>query len=256
MNGTGNAKNYCDALSKGILMAAKSKCTPSTIIVDGQSGQNKALTKGDPESIYALRYANDASEHIKRSYKVMKQIIKVPCLCHRVSNAYKSAILTNRDINNLLKKFRESANFIKSSQTIDFSSPTFIDTRWLYDFDIISYFFNKKDKINEVLLSNGKNTFSDDEYFLVYRIVEVFRALVNILSDPKTRLSSAFPLIEGASETLEEISNQSTVLRKAFALDVKKRLLTYTLNSNNGGLWFLAYSLTPTGLQDVLMRNK
>lgn len=256
MNGTGNAKNYCDALSKGILMAAKSKCTPSTIIVDGQSGQNKALTKGDPESIYALRYANDASEHIKRSYKVMKQIIKVPCLCHRVSNAYKSAILTNRDINNLLKKFRESANFIKSSQTIDFSSPTFIDTRWLYDFDIISYFFNKKDKINEVLLSNGKNTFSDDEYFLVYRIVEVFRALVNILSDPKTRLSSAFPLIEGASETLEEIANQSTGLRKAFALDAKKKLLAYTLNSKNGGLWFLAYSLTPTGLQDVLMRNK
>ena len=76
------------------------------------------------------------------------------------------------------------------------------------------------------------------------------------MSRDASRLSSAFPLIEGASETLEEISNQSTVLRKAFALDVKKRLLTYTLNSNNGGLWFLAYSLTPTGLQDVLMRNK
>ena len=76
------------------------------------------------------------------------------------------------------------------------------------------------------------------------------------MSRDASRLSSAFPLIEGASETLEEIANQSTGLRKAFALDAKKKWLAYTLNSKNGGLWFLAYSLTPTGLQDVLMRNK
>lgn len=145
MNGTGTAKNYQDSLSKGILMVARAKYKPSTIIVDGQSGQNKALTKGDLESIYVLKPPNDASEHTKSTFKIMHQIIKIPCLCHRVSNAYKASISVNERINHIISRFCDAANLVKaSSATIGFSSPTFISTKWLYDFDIISFFFKKK----------------------------------------------------------------------------------------------------------------
>lgn len=70
---------------------------------------------------------------------------------------------------------------------------------------LISYHssLKKKDIINNFLRSKQQLPFSDEEFDIVYRIVEVFRALVNIFSDPSTRLSSAFPLIEGASETLQ-----------------------------------------------------
>lgn len=256
MQGTGTASNYCDSLSKGILMVAKAKCVPSVIIVDGQSGQNKALTKGDQESIYQLKVPQNASKHIKKCYIIMHQIIKVPCLCHRISNAYKKAISVNKDIYALISKFRESANFIKSLQSINFSCPTFIATRWLYDFDIISFFFKKKDLINQTLQVNGKQPFTDNDYDIIYRVIEVFRALENILSDPKTRLCSAYPLIEGASETLREIANQSHGIKKVFVLDSSKHLLSYTIRSKEAGLWFLAYSLTPKGLNDIWKRNK
>ena len=121
-------------------MDERSKCNPSTIIVDGHTGQGKALTKGNEESIYSLMPEKNASEHTKRCFDVLHHIIKVPCLCHIVSNSYKASVSANETIFNLITKFRDSANFIKNSKEIDFSCPTFIPTRWLYDFDIINFF--------------------------------------------------------------------------------------------------------------------
>ena len=104
--------------------------------------------------------------------------------------------------------------------------------------------------------AKGRATFSNDDFDKIYRVIEIHRALVNIFSDPSTRLSSAFPLIEGACETLVEIANQSKGIKKAFILYSKKTLLSYTINNKNGGIWILAYSLTPKGLHDILLRFK
>lgn len=257
MEGTGDTNDYREALSSGIMSVARAKCCPSTIIVDGQTAQNKALSKRDPLSIYKINPAPGASEHTLRCFSILHNIIKIPCLCHRVSNAYKSAVSKMSDISSLLNRFRSSANFIKSvSDKYGISCPTFVSTRWIYDFDIINYFSNKKEQINNILRANGKLPFSDNDYLAVKRVVEVFRALENILGDPSVRLSSAFQIIEDACGTLNAIFIESEGLQRSFANCSKMELLKYTLDSKDGGLWHFAFSLTPRGLDDIIMRDK
>ena len=256
LEGTGTTANYRKALSDGILKIARAKCHPSVIVVDGQSSQNKALKKNDPESIYFLKPEPNPSEHTKRCFDTLHHIIKIPCLCHRLSNAYKRAVSDNATLSALLSRFRSAADFIKSSHDIGFSTPTFITTRWLYDFDILEFFRDKKQDVNQALIRNMITAFDDADFDLVYRTIEVARCLVNIMSDPATRLSSAFPIIENATETLQMIANNSTGLKKAFALRVKKEILSYTINSCDGGLLVLSYSLTPSGFNDICLRRQ
>ena len=70
---------------------------------------------------------------------MLRNLIVVPCLCHRINNAYKFAVTNNEKFKALLTQMRSIAKTLNSSKSEYNNCPTFVDTRWIYDLDILRY---------------------------------------------------------------------------------------------------------------------
>lgn len=120
----GKAKDYKETIPKGLFTISNFLINISTIVVDGNTAQLKALRE--------LKDSPSSNEMIRKT-------IIVPCLCHRINNAYKFAVKHTDKLNKMVTDMRNIAKALNSSKSEFNKCPTFVDTRWIYDLDILLY---------------------------------------------------------------------------------------------------------------------
>jgi hypothetical protein len=117
--------------------------TVSVIVCDGASYQTKPLDYQDPESLQAMN-----PEH-----PIFSRLIYVPCLCHRLNNAYRRLTRTSRVFGRFVTSLRALAVFLRKPaqrRQLGLVCPLHIITRWLYDFQILDFVLNNEAAINAV----------------------------------------------------------------------------------------------------------
>ena len=104
MNGI-TADCYTTSILNGLLELLKYNLVPSTIVVDGGTAQKKALSLSWKGSIYNIT-----------NNQIIRKIIPVPCICHRINNAYKHAFKSCKFLKAVLTKIREISAYITRSK--------------------------------------------------------------------------------------------------------------------------------------------
>jgi hypothetical protein len=124
--------NLDDLLERGINISA--------ITCDGASYQVKALNFKDPASI----------QQQNRDKPYLFKLLFVPCLCHRLNNAYQSLYRNCGPFTEMITSLRRIAVFCRKPEhrlTLTCSCPTFIPTRWIYDKRLLDFMLDHKDTI-------------------------------------------------------------------------------------------------------------
>lgn len=237
----GKAEDYFATIPYGIGYIEGFDVNVSTIVIDGNTAQLKAFRE---------------LKESKRSSKMIKNLIIVPCLCHRVNNAYKFAVKHNEKFIDLLTQMRTIAKTLNSSRSEFSTCPTFVDTRWIYDLDILRYLKKKKEEINHFLRSIHHQYQITPEILDLENMLMVMKKLTLIFEDPNLSLSRAYPILESAIDALNEGEQIALETNKPFYRGVRNCLKSYTISSKEGGLWLLSYILTPEGINDISERKK
>lgn len=237
----GKAKDYVNTIPKGLDLIEKFKVKVSTVVVDGNTAQLKAFKESYHNSLRHLD--ND----------MIKKLIVVPCLCHRINNAYKFVVLHDNNFNKLVTSIRNIAKVLNDSDcTFTNKCPTFIETRWIYDYDIIRYFKKHINEINQYLQSQNHPLITEDMIDLENMLM-ILKKLTLIFEDANQPLSSAYKIIESAIDAMKEVSTLSK--NPNFYREMHVSLKNYTISSKEGNLWLLSYILTPKGFDDITKRK-
>jgi hypothetical protein len=215
--------------------------TVSVIVCDGASYQTKALNYQDSESLQAMN-----PEH-----PILSRLIYVPCLCHRLNNAYRCLTRTSRVFGGFVTSLRALAVFLRKRaqrRKLGLVCPLHIITRWLYDFQILDFVLNNEAGINAI----GDRTHRVKPIFRpLFDLLRVWFALVTQLEASDCCLSSAYPTIRSATTELAQIRDQCTdeAIRGVYDLSIKV-IEEYTIASTYD-LIQLAYVLTPEGRKEA-----
>ena len=121
--------------------------------------------------------------------------------------------------------------------------PSFISTRWLYDYEICSFLL----KYSELIRQFTEIPENLDDYF---QIVRIFKNLILIFESPNSLLPRCFMHLERALNTFEKLKNDGNIYAELF----QTKFLDYTLHSEEGGLWILSYLLSAAGHDDFYER--
>ena len=113
---------------------------------------------------------------------------------------------------------------------------------------IIPHLFSKK---KDVILEIDKDLPVED-FTELHKVLIILKYLIAKFETPKTSMSSAFVLLENAINALYELSLN---YNNQYAKCIAESLQQYTLLSENGGLWALAYIFTPEGRSDFQKRT-
>jgi hypothetical protein len=228
-----DAPAYVIAISQGLYAIHKYGIRISAVVCDGLLSQKKAFDINWPESI-----RNRALD------EWLQQVLFVPCLCHRVSNAYKYTITHDQSLTALTTNLHQISTFCRTNiKAIGAICPRHIDTRWICDYDILFFIRSRKDKI-------AKYGPLEEALDQLFQVCTVFKALVLILEDPKRPHYEAYLWLERAIFALNELSETNS-----FAQAFAGYLAKYTLNAEDGGCWSLSYLLTQRGQRDFLQRS-
>ena len=204
------------------------KVNVGTCICDGNKAQKKAFSFTWSSS---LRFKD----------KWLKAIIFIPCLCHRIDNAYKYHATHDESIKIIVDKIKEYPQILNEHRDeIGAKCPPSISTRWIYDFVILDFIIKNKDKTSEYVV------ISEDELQL-YDILFIFKSLISIFENPNTPFHRAFFYLERGIKALEELNENGN----SYANGFRESLLSYTLQSEEGGLWILGYLFTLPGQRDI-----
>lgn len=236
----GKAEDYAATIPIGINYIGIFDVNISTIVVDGNKAQLKALRE---------------LKESKNSSKMIKDLIIIPCLCHRINNAYKFAVKHIEKFKDLLTQMRTIAKTLNSSHSEFNTCPTFVDTRWIYDLDILRYLKKNKNEINQFLRSINQRNLITPEILDLENMLMVMKKLTLIFEDPNLQLSRAYPIIESAIDALYEGEQKALETNKPFYRGVRNSLKSYTISSKEGGIWLLSYILTPEGIKDISERK-
>lgn len=236
----GKAKDYKETIPKGLHFISSFFVNISTIVVDGNTAQLKALRE--------LKNSSSSSEMIRK-------IIIVPCLCHRINNAYKFAVKHTDKLNKMVNNMRNIAKALNSSKSEYNKCPTFVDTRWIYDLDILLYLKKNVIAINTFLQSNDIEYQITDEMLDLEVLLMVLKRLTVIFEDPNLPLSRAYPILESAIDVLTDAEENAMKSNKPIYRGVRNSLKSYTISSKEGGIWLLSYLLTPKGHKDIKERK-
>lgn len=230
------APDYVNAIKKGFYFIKVSKINIGSVVCDGGTAQKKAFNykfKGSIRNCGISEY---------------KDILFVPCLCHRISNAYKTQAETNPVLNKTVEKLHSFSSLCRLNvQQIKAQCPAHIDTRWIYDYNIASFLLKRKDTISQIV-----KDFPTEEINDLYKVLVILKYLIAKFETPKTQMSHAFLLLERAIGALYELSSE---YKNPYAKCLAESLQKYTLLSDDGGLWALAYCLTPEGRSDFRKRK-
>ena len=207
------------------------KVNVGTCICDGNKAQKKA-------------FSFDWRESLRFKDPWLKGIIFIPCLCHRINNAYKYHSSHDEALIPIVEGIKNYPQVLNEHRNeIEARCPSAISTRWILDYDILNFITQHEEKTREYL------TLSSEELNLK-DILFVFKSLIGIFENPNTYFHRAFFYIERAIMALEELGRKGNPYAEGF----KNSLLNYTLKSEDGGLWVLGYILTRQGQQDFRER--
>ena len=120
------------SIPKGLFPLTVFKIKIGSVVIDGQKAQKKAWSPKFKGSILF-------NQNIENS----QNIIVIPCLCHRVHNAYKRVAKTNRMLKvEILHSLSKTCRAKESS--IGAVCPQHVDTRWANDYDIVNFIIKKR----------------------------------------------------------------------------------------------------------------
>lgn len=228
------AKGYVEVLLQGLTNINDCNIKIGSCVCDGNTAQKKAFSYQWPESI---RFVKGESW--------IQDIIFVPCLCHRINNSYKMVVKHNEYIETIINTIRSIANDCKQRKAeIGLTCPTYISTRWLYDFDIMEFLIVNRQQVTDVI---GE---LPPEIEDLANVLAILRTLIRIFEDPKTPFHKGFLYMERAIQNFQELVD----INNPFAELFMQSFLDYTLYSEEAGLWIIAYILTTTGHIDFHTR--
>ena len=233
------AVNYVPVIVKGLYFISLAKVKIGSIVIDGNTAQIKALSPLWKKSVFYSKEIDNP-----------KKLIIIPCLCHRCHNAYKYIAEHNGEMITVVTELHDVASRYNTLRDDSLPEcPKHCETRWAYDFYIASFILKYKEQIQDVLDDDDINF---DKFIHLHQILCIFKALISIFESPKTTFSSAFIHLERGINALYQLHY---VDKNPYAYYFAKSLEKYTLKSDEGGLWSLAYSLTPNGRADFRKRN-
>lgn len=121
---------------------------PSCIVSDGGPGQMKALMSNWTEP----------GDMVKS--KLLKEVIIVPCLCHKLNNAYQHIIREQATFAADIETVHRLADILARHDAEIASAglkkcPKHVSTRWLYDYEICEYMRANKLELNKICAKHG-----------------------------------------------------------------------------------------------------
>lgn len=233
------ATHYVPVIRKGLYFLSVAKVKIGSIVIDGNTAQLKAFNPKWKHSIYHSTTLDNP-----------KQIIIIPCLCHRCHNAYKYQAEHNGEILTIVSKLHTIASQYNQEKNLkDPICPTHCETRWAYDFYIVSFIINNIEKVKEILPDED---IPIENFSYLRDVLCIFKSLILTFESSHTKFSTAFTYLERGINGLYQLHYKH---QNPYAYYLAQSLEKYTLKSSDGGLWSLAYSLTPNGRADFRKRN-
>ena len=227
------ARGYVGVLLDGLEAIKRFGINVASCICDGNTAQKKAFKYSWARSLRNLK-----------DYPWLRSILYIPCLCHRISNAYKSIISHNQELKEIIINAREIATQCKEHKAeLGAVCPTFIKTRWLYDFDIITFLLTHKEKIEQFISL-------PPELEEILPNLQILKTLVQIFEDPKTPFCRAFHYLERAQVNYRQLIEEEN----SYATLFLESLMKYTLWSGDSGIWILGYIFSVQGHDDFNKR--
>lgn len=224
---------YSNTIIDGLYELDKYKIQVACVVIDGQLAQTKSFSKQ-----YSGSIPNIASKDW------IKKIIVAPCLCHKVQNAYKTATKKCEELNHLVKLFRNYGEIILKEKLTHKKCPKHIETRWIYDYDILNFLNKNEKEINQKFTINGFDKMNP-VIFELLPALRIFKSMSQIFESDQSSISSVFPITHSASDLLISLGSQTQIVSSYNSLSYF--LKQYTVSSFYGGLFALAYFLTPNG---------
>jgi hypothetical protein len=226
-------------------LANDKKIHVSVIICDGATYQTKALNWEDSASLQATH----------RGDLLLSRVLFVPCLCHRLNNAYRALIRNSPSFSQFVVSLRDLGKWCRKPKwrgQFERNCPEFIETRWLYDYRILHFILEHEDTIKGIEKFACKVTPAFHDFSA---LLENWYKLVTVLEGSSCRLSHAYQLIANTTARLSQIANGFSSspdlisLREVYTTAIE--LITrYTVDSSSDILQ-LAYVLTPAGRQEA-----
>jgi hypothetical protein len=221
----------------------------SGVLCDGARYQVKALDFTDSESV---QFGADEP--------LLHRLLFIPCLCHRLNNAYQALFRECPPFYEFLTALRSIGKTCrKPAYRIRFprSCPDFVETRWLYDHRILNFVIEQTEAINSLGLPNCEVSplFSECSCLL-----STLFTLMTQLESSKTPLARAYPLIINGIEELERYTaeaqrrgmNEDNIVVMIYKSAVQM-IRRFTLDSTYN-LLQLAYVLTPDGYKSAKLQ--
>ena len=192
----------------------------------------------------AFSFHYEKSLRFLEGYSWLRSIYFIPCLCHRTNNAFKKTILHDRSLYDFVQTLHNIADECKAHKNdLGKVCPTFVSTRWVYDYGISLFIIKHIDEIRKFIpVPDGIEQFVET--------AKVFKILTMTFENPSTPFHSVFRTLEKSLITLNHLNDADYPYIDEF----KKNLLSQTLESEEGGLWILGYLFTANGHDDFYHR--
>ena len=227
------ANDYVQVLLNGLSSIHRENIRIGCVVCDGNLAQKKAFSAKWDGSLRNLK-----------EYPYLAHIIFIPCLCHRTNNGFKNTIKQIPPLAAFQEELHSLAQACKyNKKDLGKTCPTFVSTRWVYDYDLAVFIVKHRDQITQFAdLPGGIDAFLP--------VARIFKLLVLQFENPSTPIFEAFPIIEKAITSFNRLITDGV----PFAEEFKKRFIEQTLDSKEGGVWILAYLLTRSGHDDFYHR--
>jgi hypothetical protein len=218
---------------------ASAKITISAITCDGARYQTKAIDFKDHESL----------QYVNRQDLLLSRVLYVPCLCHRLNNAYHALFRESGLFQFLIKKLRALAVFCRKpaqKKRLHRTCPQFIETRWVYDQRLLLFILAHAATINQ--WHNLAFRFPP-ELDGIKDLLQIFMGLVTALDGSHAHLHVAYVVITRAIQRLVQSAQQFVADNPDMAelyRHAADLIRVYTLESTFD-LFQLAYVLSPEG---------
>ena len=255
-----STSDYYGPLSNGFRLLKAWGLHPSVVVVDGGLAQFNALVK-------------EWEDMELKKDETIKELIVVPCLCHRLNNVLKDMVRKCDSLRRNIETIHDIARHVAPKTPTEHMKkcPSHVGTRWLYDYEIAQYLYDNQREVADLLRTEDLDLEIPIWIKELVDLMRPLRYLCDMFEQSDRNLSSAFPMIsevlthfrtvrqesERRLNELEKGRSHSPQLRKRCATiaewykQASESLSQYTLQSADGGTIALAWILTPEGRQSL-----
>ena len=249
VSGEMTTAQYCK-IGKEIIDELTSRdITVNSFTSDGLKAQTNALNYEHPNSIYS-----------QCPEKLYKKVIHNRCGCHLVECALKKTLRENLYLHELKNSIQELITVLRKPDKKAFLKkicPTYSETRWSSLKRVVTWIGYNIKQISEITNEEFNETLG--QINMICTILEPFSGMISAFERDNSHISDVFPLVHDAVcylNSLKDIdprfldSNWHSVID-----DLTINLLNYTLLSDYGSLYALAYALTPYGREGMMKKH-